>query len=306
MHKFGHLHCNVDAQRGCAPHKPVLLLSLIQCFQYCVYNTNYITLTPELVQAFRFNWKQLVTTKHACHFTYPFIYLASEGFWFLQPKPGFEKSIRNSAWMTSSIRHIEAALEFVVIDDELSLLLQDKSSRKELSFAILNKYFPNTKNQFLPSADFLQNGIEQLSSPTTAGLQNADNEDEIYVRGGIFKKLIPQIYNNTCAISRSRSNSVISNLSMIDACHIVPFSESHDDSVGNGIALCPNLHRAFDRGLISISDDYTVLVSKRLVEDSSSPFNLSQFNGKPILLPYTEQLYPSLENLATHRRRFGF
>lgn len=306
MHKFGHLHCNVDAQRGCAPHKPILLLSLIQCFQNGIYNSKHITLTPELVQAFRFNWKQLVTTKHSCQFTYPFFHLSSEGFWTLQPKTGFEKSIKNSAWMTSSIRHIEAALEFVVIDDELSILLKDKLSCEALLSAILNKYFPNTKSLFLSSVDYIQKGFEQLSNPTDPGMQPTDNEDEIYIRGGIFKKLIPQIYNNTCAISRSRSNSVISNLSMIDACHIVPFSESHDDSVSNGIALCPNLHRAFDRGLISISDEYTVLVSKGLIEDNSSPFNLSQFNGKPILLPYSEKLYPSLEKIAIHRLKFGF
>ncbi|MFC4198185.1 HNH endonuclease [Pedobacter jamesrossensis] len=33
----------------------------------------------------------------------------------------------------------------------------------------------------------------------------------------------------------------------------VPFNVSHNDKVTNGIALCPNLHRAFDRGLVSIS-----------------------------------------------------
>ncbi|WP_370584566.1 hypothetical protein [Parapedobacter sp. ISTM3] len=25
----------------------------------------------------------------------------------------------------------------------------------------------------------------------------------------------------------------------------MPFSVSHDDRIGNGIALCPNMHRAF-------------------------------------------------------------
>ncbi|WP_379661331.1 HNH endonuclease [Pseudopedobacter beijingensis] len=34
----------------------------------------------------------------------------------------------------------------------------------------------------------------------------------------------------------------------IDACHIIPFSLTHDDRITNGIALCPNMHRAFDRG----------------------------------------------------------
>jgi putative restriction endonuclease len=92
---------------------------------------------------------------------------------------------------------------------------------------------------------------------------------------------------------------------MVDACHIVPFSEGYDDTLTNGIALCPNLHRAFDRGLISISDNYTILLNKNFVENEKSAFNLSQFAGKRIFLPYSEKLYPDLENLYIHRTKYA-
>ena len=132
-------------------------------------------------------------------------------------------------------------------------------------------------------------------------------QEEIFIRGGLFKREIPRIYNNTCAISGLRLTSVVSNVSMIDACHIVPFSESYDDTLTNGIALCPNLHRAFDRGLISISSDYTVLINKKnFVEDKNSTYNLSQFENQRIILPYSEELYPALENLYEHRNKNGF
>lgn len=96
------------------------------------------------------------------------------------------------------------------------------------------------------------------------------------------------------------------NISMIDACHIVPFSEAYDDTLTNGIALSPNLHRAFDRGLISISDDYKVLIKKNFIENSKSVFNLAQFENQKILLPKHETYFPSLENLKHHRKRFNF
>lgn len=57
---------------------------------------------------------------------------------------------------------------------------------------------------------------------------------------------------------------------MIDACHIVPFSESYNDIVTNGIALCPNLHRAFDSGLISIDENYKVIVSNTFIEERNN------------------------------------
>ncbi|MDB5132848.1 MAG: hypothetical protein JWR02_2597, partial [Mucilaginibacter sp.] len=120
-----------------------------------------------------------------------------------------------------------------------------------------------------------------------------------YVRGGLFKKLVPKIYNNTCCITGMRLESTFGH-SFIDACHVVPFSVTHDDKVNNGIVLCPNLHRAFDRGLITISPDYTVLISKHINEDAVHPYSLGKLNGKRIVLPPSKQYYPLQENLDWH------
>jgi len=59
---------------------------------------------------------------------------------------------------------------------------------------------------------------------------------------------------------------------------------TNDDTVKNGIALSPTLHRNFDRGLISITEDYRVKVSG-LVNYKYSKFSLLQFENKLILLP---------------------
>ncbi|MBT0812975.1 HNH endonuclease [Litoribacter ruber] len=83
----------------------------------------------------------------------------------------------------------------------------------------------------------------------------------------------------------------------VDACHIIPFSVSQDDRVTNGLSLCPNLHRAFDRGMVSIDGDYRILVSDQLVEDEGHPYSLEQLKGKQINLPGEKKFYPSQENL---------
>lgn len=83
-------------------------------------------------------------------------------------------------------------------------------------------------------------------------LQQKHDDEEIYIRGSIFKWEIPKLYNNTCCISGLRINAT-SYLSIVYSQHIVPSNVSHDDTVTNGISLCPNLHRAFDRGLITIN-----------------------------------------------------
>jgi putative restriction endonuclease len=96
------------------------------------------------------------------------------------------------------------------------------------------------------------------------------------------------------------------NASLLDACHIVPFSSSHDDTISNGLSLCPTLHRAFDRGLIAVDPDrFTVRVSKRFSEPVASVYSIRQFEGTEIQKPSEKRWWPSPENLAQHLERFA-
>jgi putative restriction endonuclease len=214
-----------------------------------------------------------------------------------------------------SFGNLTTAVRYALIDKELSDLLLIPENRDILKIALLDKYFPDTKSNFgtngdddLPSETILHDNSERYKQKIIELKNQVDEnafQEEIFIRGGLFKREIPKIYNHTCAVSGLRI-SAVANVSMVDACHIVPFSEGYDDTLTNGIALCPNLHRAFDRGLISISDDYAILINRNFVENQKSAFNLSQFAGKQIFLPYAEELYPDLGNIAVHRKKFGF
>jgi putative restriction endonuclease len=65
----------------------------------------------------------------------------------------------------------------------------------------------------------------------------SNEDEELFLRGGMFRREVPKIYNNKCCISDMRIDAIV-NVSMIDACHIVPFSSSYNDTITNGIALC--------------------------------------------------------------------
>ncbi|MNR42821.1 hypothetical protein D3C85_1613810 [compost metagenome] len=81
----------------------------------------------------------------------------------------------------------------------------------------------------------------------------------------------------------------------------MPFSRTQNDSVTNGIALCPNMHRAFDRGLLSIDQDYHILVSQHVTEDKTHPYALNALKGRQIILPQQQNHYPAQKALAWHR-----
>ena len=49
--------------------------------------------------------------------------------------------------------------------------------------------------------------------------------------------------------------------SEVQAAHIRPVASSGPDSVRNGLALSGTAHWMFDRGLLSIGDDYSILIA---------------------------------------------
>ena len=73
------------------------------------------------------------------------------------------------------------------------------------------------------------------------------------------------------------------------------------DTIPNGISLSPNLHRAFDRGLLTINKDYVVRISPTVIENNSV-YSITQFEGKSIKLPEKIKWYPSPHSLAWHNK----
>lgn len=309
---FKKLRCAYVKGMGMAPHKPILLLSIIQLIAKGVITSNRIFITADLMLAFRQNWKLLVETKHTPNFSLPFFHLRSEPFWYLVAKPGKEIETTSSKSI-KSFKNLKESIAFAEIDRDLFFLLQEIPNQLWFEHLLLENYFPNSKYVYLrpernyeeekieneilnePKEDY-QNHIDRLRET----LEEEEFEEEIFVRGGLFKKTIPKIYDYTCCITGMKIQSS-HNVQMIDACHIYPFSVSRDDTVTNGIALSPTLHRAFDRGLITINSDFVVRISPTIKEVESN-FTLSQFEGRQINLPQKEKYYPAQESLIWHNK----
>jgi len=221
----------------------------------------------------------LVTSNHDCRFALPFYHLISDKFWILIPKTGFKNILRLKAGMRS-FASLNAAVDCAIIEDDLLSLMKEKNSNNILQQFLLDEYFPETKINFSNSSGEQQKMFDEIEGKILhedaaeyrkeiQQLMLQHNEEEIFLRGSLFKREIPKIYNNTCCISGMKIDSTI-NISMVNACHIIPFSESFNDTIKNAIALCPNLHRAFDIGLIAIDGNYRVVVSDSFREDKTS------------------------------------
>ncbi len=296
-----------------APHKPVLLLAIIRGYETGVLSGNLIQISPELLGIFKQIWNFLVRSDYQLGMGYPFFYLKSEPFWELTFKQGAGDASSNQN-KAKNISALDGVVDYAKIEAKMASWLNDSEKRKLLTEAILQKYFPLTKASFYDDYETvdLLHGIDNLLLNTPKlvyrskieKLMKAKDFEAVYLRSTSFKRTISMIYDFQCAASQWKAITA-QNISMIDACHIVPFSVSHDDTVQNGIALAPTLHRAFDRGLISISDSYQVLVDKDFQEEGED-WSLRRLEGKQILLPRNENHWPSKENLLWHRSQFGF
>jgi putative restriction endonuclease len=293
---------------GNAPHKLILLLTIIDLIAKEYFKENKFTITPDFVGEFLENWSLLVETKHQADFTQPLYYLQSEKIdnqpiWQLVPKQGFQ--IKGHI---KSVNTLKEVLAYAALNEDVFLLLLDKENRNSIRSFILDTYFTTSKFRYLQAKQQGEGYIQNVSKfilnekeipEYMASPVNPISEQERFVRSGLFPRLISMVYNYTCCISGMRLITTKGH-TLIEACHIIPFKISGNDRVTNGLSLCPNLHTAFDKGLIGIDKQYKVVVSTNIEEDCTNPYNLTDLQGKTIALPFGKKHYPAQENLQWH------
>jgi len=95
-------------------------------------------------------------------------------------------------------------------------------------------------------------------------------------------------------------------LTFVDAAHLIPFSESHNDHPSNGIALCKNHHWAMDRNLIAPGDDGRWHVSPLLKQQrSTGEAALLGLDGQELLPPHDAKFFPAADSLRWRLERLA-
>ncbi|WP_210514968.1 HNH endonuclease [Hymenobacter terricola] len=291
-----------------SPYKPALLLAVIEGIEEHLILDNRIEITPELISGFKAYCKLLSPGPEysACPFQLPFFHLRTDGFWHLHPRPGLELVVTASK-SVRSFGHLRDVVAFASLDTALWKLLMQPVAREEIRQALLVRYFPITRHYFRPQAGqerLDELGRQMLEEPAAVYNRSVDiaNEEAVAERSGVFVREVLRAYQSTCAISGLQLVSTTGAAPLLDACHIVPWSVSRDDTIGNGLSLCPNLHRAFDRHLFWVDDDYRVRVAEGFGELGGHDYGVQRFNGQQLRLPKVRAWWPRVENLMAQRR----
>ena len=116
-------------------------------------------------------------------------------------------------------------------------------------------------------------------------------------RDAAFARQVKEAYNHTCAFTGIHIRNG-GGRSEVQAAHIRPVKDRGPDSIRNGLALSGTLHWMFDRGLVSIDDDYSILISKnRIPETITSVLN----SDRLLRLPATHTQSPHPNFVRYHR-----
>ncbi len=116
-------------------------------------------------------------------------------------------------------------------------------------------------------------------------------------RDRAFAVAVKNAYQDTCALTGLKLING-GGRSEVEAAHVRPVADDGPDSVRNGIALSRTVHWMFDRGLISIDDDYRVLIARDAAPDTISRVIKP---NQTLKLPARRDIFPHPQFLKYHR-----
>jgi putative restriction endonuclease len=112
---------------------------------------------------------------------------------------------------------------------------------------------------------------------------------------GAFRVVVTNAYQRRCAITGEKT------LPVLEAAHIIPYSDKGPHIVTNGLLLKSDFHTLFDDGYITVTNDYHVEDSKRLRENYGNGKDYYKYHGqKLVVLPDQVQQTPDYKFLEWH------
>lgn len=125
---------------------------------------------------------------------------------------------------------------------------------------------------------------------------------KIRVNQSMFRAVVLSNFDNKCCMTG------ISILDLIVASHIVPWSKDKKNrlSAKNGLSLNGLHDRAFDKHLITVTEDLKIKISPKFYKHSNVlgiKQNFLDYDGRPLLEP--KKFYPDIDSLKIHNENFA-
>jgi putative restriction endonuclease len=296
-----------------APHKPILLLAVLDLVHRGSITSPFIAVTDDLVELtelFNLYWRRIMPLGQTSSIAFPFSRLDREPFWKLVPIPdrsSITKAVINS---TASVTFLREYALGAQLDEGLFRIMQDDENREALRETLLRSCFSPEAAALLREQSAINREAftysrileEQAHLPMVKEIVEAESYRSA-ARDQGFRRIVIKAYDHRCALCGVRIITP-EQYTVVDAAHIVPWSKSHNDHIRNGMALCKLCHWAFDWGMMGVSNDYQVITSRQIAAAPNAPGFLLTLSGRGIIPPTDYDLWPAQEYLAEHRKEW--
>jgi putative restriction endonuclease len=288
-----------------APHKPILLLCVLDLFDSDEISSNLVEITDDLAELFGLYWERALPFSRRGNLALPFFHLQGDGFWYLLPR--HENTLLGS--QITSLTRLREEVIGARLDEELYELLRLKENRDRLRSVLIETYFlPETRRSVFEQSVINRGAFiyseELLKHPHDPRVEETLPIEETYrpaVRDQGFRRAVVSAYFHRCALCGLRVRTLDGHTA-VAAAHIIPWSETQDDRPANGMALCRMCHWTFDEGLLGVSQVYEVVTSRQLNTLDNLPGYLTNLEGRGIVGPAEKLFWPDTESLQWHSR----
>ncbi|SCW82637.1 HNH endonuclease [Mucilaginibacter sp. NFR10] len=180
----------------------------------------------------------------------------------------------------------------------------------KLDKQVWQEYMHNWDEQFIESEKLLakkkHTTIEGFSYIDLSNLPDVEGQERqrlvtVRVNQSLFRKIVLTNFNNKCCITG------ITQPELIVASHILPWSKDKGNRLNpkNGLALNTLHDKAFDCGLITITEDLKIKVSSSFLKSKdvlSIKHNFIDYDGSLLIEP--QKFFPDVEFLKVHNGLF--
>lgn len=290
------------ADRHERPHKPLLLLTILDLIATGKARPNRVPWSPELRARFQEYFAIVRAKDDAFSPELPFYHLNGELSW--QPvRQASDGAIRPLEGAPNA-GDANAGTVWGSFGEDVSDYFSAPDSRARMRAILVARYFPHHRAALQALFGDPAPGAIHEAPQSASVREDPDREPEPEPgRSAAFIRIVREAYDFQCAACGLRIR-LESDLTFIDAAHIIPFKTSFNDHPTNGIALCKNHHWAMDRELLAPTTSFTWKVASRLVaRRSKGEADLLQLAGEPILLPRDAAYHPHLDGLRWREER---
>jgi putative restriction endonuclease len=264
-----------------APHKPLLALyAIARLLRGESRMIPYAEVDRELGKLLI----EFGPRRQSYHPEYPFWRLQNDGLWKVSPSEGLTSRSSNTDAKKSEL--LEHNVHGGFLPEIYDTLSQDKPLARNIVQDLLNANFPESIHQ-----DILD----------SVGIEFAIDTRVVIARSPDFRDRILRAYEYSCAVCGFdvRLGTVPVAL---EAAHIKWHQAGGPDEEANGLALCTLHHKLFDRGVFTISNSMSVIVSEEANGTRGFQEWVVAYHGRAIRPPQRPTYYPDENWVAWHVR----